>query len=249
MYFLWNDDTVRWFFAASEQTGFHRELAGWLRPRLTCGATVADFGCGLGLIDLELADYAGHITCIDRAQEPLNALQAEAARRGIQNVETLCADSGELTGEWDEVIMTFHGAGAALLDCFLPHCRKSLVAVIRSGAESAFSPLGWHKAHKNLLERTTQALDRRGVQYTLEVGALEYGQPLQDRADAVKFVRARCQDSVPDDAVRRYLDETLEQRDDPEWPLYLPNHKWLGMVVIPRKENEHLISLREEMAR
>lgn len=247
MYFSWNEQTLEWILAASAVTGFHRELAARLRPWLTPGGTLADLGCGAGLIDLELAGHAGQITCIDRTQAPLDFLLAQAARRGVSNVDTLCADAREVEGLWDDVLMCFYGSGDALVDTFLPHCRSHLVAVIRSGEESAFGPPDWREHHQDLLGLTISSLNARGVRYHLELETLEYGQPLKSWADGMHFVRSGCRPEVPDAAMEAFLERTLQQRTHSQWPYYLPNQKHFGIFVIPRRENEHLLCAQRSL--
>ena len=92
MYYEWSGDAVRWFYAASEYTGFHRALAQLCLSHLTRGGSMADLGCGLGLIDLELAGQMSQVTCIDQNPLPLRELEREARRRGIGNLEVRQAD-------------------------------------------------------------------------------------------------------------------------------------------------------------
>lgn len=238
MFYEWNENAIRWFYAASEYTGFHRKLAELCLPHLTAGGTLADFGCGLGLVDLELAGRMSHVTCIDRNAVPLKELERESKRRGVVNLSAMQADCQELTGQWDNVVTAFYGKGAELLDLFLPRCRHQVVAAVRADGAGAFSPD--RSNNHRLLEQTEQALKDRGAVYLAQPAALEYGQPLESREDGAAFVRARCRD-VPEEAVEDYLDANLAAIDHPRWPWYLPNRKEFTLFVLPRGENGHLI--------
>ena len=244
LYYEWSSDAVRWFYAASEYTGFHRALAQLCLPHLTRGGSLADLGCGLGLIDLELAGQMSRVTCIDQNPLPLQELEREAKRRGVDNLEVLQADCRELTGVWDDVLTTFYGKGDDLPDLLLPRCRHQVAAVIRADGAGALSP---DKSNRHsLLDETEQALRRRGAVYRTQQGTLEYGQPLESRADAAAFVRARCH-HVPDCDIEKFLDAHLTPLDHPRWPWYLPNRKEFTLFLLPREGNEHLLPRENEV--
>jgi ArsR family transcriptional regulator len=53
---------------------------------------VVDFGCGTGVLTVELARWAAHVTAIDRSGAALSKAKAEAARQGLSNITFLEAD-------------------------------------------------------------------------------------------------------------------------------------------------------------
>lgn len=53
---------------------------------------VVDFGCGTGVLTVELARWAHHVTAIDRSGSALAKAKAEAARQGLTNITFLEAD-------------------------------------------------------------------------------------------------------------------------------------------------------------
>lgn len=59
-----------------------------LLPRLD----VADFGCGSGVLTLELARWAGHVTAIDRSSPALEQAKARLSREKRSNVSFVEAD-------------------------------------------------------------------------------------------------------------------------------------------------------------
>ena len=67
-----------------------RALDGWLEAGFTTGQTLVDVGCGPGYATIDLAEIAGpsgRVVAIDRSQRFLDALQANAARRCLPNIE------------------------------------------------------------------------------------------------------------------------------------------------------------------
>ena len=57
---------------------------------------VVDFGCGTGVLTVELARWAGHVTAIDRSEGALQKAKAEAARQQLRNIRFLAADLEKL---------------------------------------------------------------------------------------------------------------------------------------------------------
>lgn len=70
---------------------------------------VVDFGCGTGVLTVELARWAGHVTAIDRSESALTKAKAEAGRRKLKNITFLAADLEHLpipTGSVDLVVIS-----------------------------------------------------------------------------------------------------------------------------------------------
>ncbi len=103
----WDDQSVRIKLAQDIKAA----IAG--RAPLNTGMNVLDFGCGTGLLTLQLAPLVGSITGIDSSQGMLDVLGAKIAKQNAANIETLLLDldaGGVLTGNYDLIVssMTFH---------------------------------------------------------------------------------------------------------------------------------------------
>jgi|WetSurMetagenome_2_1015567.scaffolds.fasta_scaffold34078_2 ubiquinone/menaquinone biosynthesis C-methylase UbiE len=80
-----------------------------LRPDMD----VLDFGCGTGLLTLQLQPLVRTITGVDSSQGMLDVLHAKCKSQGVKNVTTRLADldnGDKLDGQYDLVVssMTFH---------------------------------------------------------------------------------------------------------------------------------------------
>jgi ArsR family transcriptional regulator len=53
---------------------------------------VVDFGCGTGVLSIELARWAHHVTAIDRSRLALEAARVRAKREGRPNIQFVEAD-------------------------------------------------------------------------------------------------------------------------------------------------------------
>ncbi len=53
---------------------------------------VVDFGCGTGVLSVELSRWASHVTAIDRSSVALEAARVRARREGVDNIHFVEAD-------------------------------------------------------------------------------------------------------------------------------------------------------------
>ncbi len=94
-----------------------RVLDAWRRAGFTAGQVLLDVGCGPGWAALDLAEIAGpggRVHAVDRSRRFLEALEANRARRGLDNVvaHQMDLDDGELPavgadGAWARWVFAF----------------------------------------------------------------------------------------------------------------------------------------------
>ncbi|MDX9976331.1 MAG: methyltransferase domain-containing protein [FCB group bacterium] len=92
-----------------------QDIASAIRSdvQLTPDMDVLDFGCGTGLVSLQLQPSVRTLTCVDSAQGMLDVLDAKAKMLGLENVQTRHIDldaGGAITGNYHLIVssMTFH---------------------------------------------------------------------------------------------------------------------------------------------
>ncbi len=80
---------------------------------ITRGMRALDFGCGTGLLSLQVRELTGAVACADSSKGMLDVLEEKAGSAGLSGVTTihLASDDGEgLEGSYDLITssMTFH---------------------------------------------------------------------------------------------------------------------------------------------
>jgi 2-polyprenyl-3-methyl-5-hydroxy-6-metoxy-1,4-benzoquinol methylase len=103
----WDEHPARMQLASDVAAAITRQVI------LTTDMDVLDFGCGTGLLTLQLAPRVKSITGVDSSRGMLNVLAAKVAKQNLTNVRTLLLDleAGDtLTDEYDLIVsnMTLH---------------------------------------------------------------------------------------------------------------------------------------------
>jgi ubiquinone/menaquinone biosynthesis C-methylase UbiE len=80
---------------------------------LTADMDVLEFGCGTGLLTLQLCPRVRSVTGVDGSTGMLDVIEAKIRNRGLKNIKTVLVDpskGGVLEGSYDAVIssMTLH---------------------------------------------------------------------------------------------------------------------------------------------
>jgi SAM-dependent methyltransferase len=239
MKFPWNEKTLNWFKTASAYTGFHRRLASIVRPHIADCDTLCDIGCGLGLLDLELARDVRSALCVDRNEEAIEALRALILARGVHNVAARAMDADALAGErWDAVILSFFGTSVADISRFMSFCDKRMILIVHESASALGCATARPRRTKPLgADEVADFLTGCGTRFRKIGASLEFGQPFKSAADARDFLRVYATATPLADAAadwERLCEDTekrLVETGRPEYPLYLPKRKELAVFV------------------
>ena len=228
MNFNWNSDTIRWYQEANKYTGFFKNIAGLIAPRLAGYSTFCDVGCGLGIVDLELSKYVRSITCIDINKEAIAALKESIKDRKITNIETRLMDCDAIDESWDVIYISFFGSRN--LEEFLPHCKK-LIAVVGKKNQSELFPEKYRAFQKNTADQAEQSLFQKKIPYALSEASFEFGQPLASIKDAQNFVMAQSHGISPED-LASFLSQRLIETGEKQYPFFIPRVKSMGIFEI-----------------
>ncbi|MFV0350722.1 MAG: class I SAM-dependent methyltransferase [Oscillospiraceae bacterium] len=231
MLFPWSGQGIQWFTDASRYTGFHARLAEQIRPYLGSGQTMCGIGCGLGFLDTQLAQDVSHLTCVDSNEAAIQALTQRAHRQGISNITPLCMDVEELNGQFDTLLMSFFGRSGEEFFSYFRLAKKRVIRVVNAGSSGGLYP-GKHRRHnRTTITDVENQLQQKGMHYTLLRCKLEFGQPLCSAADAAAYVQTQAPNATPQE-IEVFLQQNLQATQSKEFPLYLPNPKDLGVLVV-----------------
>ena len=225
----WTEERIVWYQRAVAFTGFDRALADLAIGAPKPGEEVCDLGCGTGYLALELARRGCRVTAVDRAGVCMDYLRAEAARRGLTDRLTAVeADWHDLPPEtaWDTVVMAFAGKPDEELEGYLARCRRRLVLVTKTSAQSHVRGPGEPPLFRRNADALEAALRARGLSFARRDAVLDFGQPLRSREEAEAYLAVY---GGPESALTR-----LTETGDPEFPLCLPNEKRLAVFTIAR---------------
>lgn len=223
----WTGKRREWFKSASTHTGFHKNLAANLMANELKGfRDIFDAGCGLGLLSIALSFYADEVTAMDLNGDAIDSLKRDIESRDITNVTPLRGDCFQYRGRHDAAVFCFFRATDLHFRSF--SCGRIIrVAAIGSRYLSADDGNGRH-CRRDSLDR---ALERQDVTYSFRPLSLEFGQPLRDMEDARDFVRCQTPGAGRED-ISAYLENSLVETGDPEFPLYIPHLKEMGIYCI-----------------
>ena len=237
MLFEWNEQVAQRWREASAYTGYDRNLASLLLPLLTGCGTLCDIGCGLGLVDLELAPHFREITCVDISGDALGELQKQIAEQSVKNIRTVCAEGMRASGQWDAVMALFHGEPEEIVPAYMEKARDRFLLVVHGSPYGTTGPKEYRIRKCCDTESTAAWLDANGYCYTLQTGELEFGQPHRSFEDAVDYTRTFSRDA-PEEEIARHVRETVTETGRDDFPLYTPKKRSFGIFLLRKSENE-----------
>lgn len=240
MLFDWIGPVIQWYTEASEYTGFSRALAAMLLPKLRGCETLCDIGCGLGLVDFELARSIPHVICADVSPQAIAYIKSRCEAEGVNNLNAVCADGLGLSGSWDAVTAMFHGHVPTIVPNYLQKARDRLILVVHGSAVGTTGPEGYRIRKCGSVDEAAAWLDAHSYRYDYEYGELEFGQPHRDFEDAVAYTRTNSA-GAPEAELRRHVERTVQSTGRADFPLYTPKTKRFGIFTLKAAENRALL--------
>lgn len=230
--FKWSDESILWYLAASEWTGYHALLAKEASEFLKPGDEVCDVGCGPGCLAVELAPLVRRVTAVDVDERVLQCIRERSAERGIDNVSPVLSDYADLPENCcDVVVACSFGVMEKNAYEFMRLARRRMIVIKRKDppVEEGFTT-AYGRRYKSFDDE--KYLDEHQISYRLYTFDGDFGQPLHDREEALRFLDyyglngeesaddflARCEITDPESAYRYYI----------------PNKKEVHMLIIEK---------------
>jgi SAM-dependent methyltransferase len=256
---FWTSEKLENYKRASEYTAFHKRLSVLAEPYLDENWTMADLGCGPGLIDFHLAPMVRHITAIDNDFLAISDLLTrlddvfQTNKYIADRITPVHGDVRTLTDElWDVVLLSFFGTDRELLDGVLPRAKKRALIYAHGRQEAyGFAPLPDNEEDVKFDAHDIEAyLNANNYAFKKNVLEMQFGQPFRTIEDIHVFLDKygggdrdlSCidlggVDAFDDDAIKRMTDveERIVKTDRFDYPYYLPKSISVALFIVVMK--------------
>lgn len=211
--FLWTELSRAWSLKAARASTYHEEQARACLPLLEDVQTVADLGCGLGFLAMELAKLGKTVMGVDTDETCLFMAVQEAERRGIANVDYLLADAFALCGElsWDAVVTCHFGDMVQDFEKFYLLANKVVLAFVERADDTPLIP-GLERRRKRNAEDVASGLEAMDCNFARVDCDFEFGQPFDDMEEARAFVTHYSKGLLAGKELDAFLEERLVER-------------------------------------
>ena len=237
----WTVERISNYKRASEYTAFHKKLSVFAEPYLDELWTLADIGCGLGLINFFLAPAVKSIDCIDRDEVVINELNMQldevfyTNRAVAEKITPIKSDISELGDmEWDAVMMSFFGASEKILKEVLPRARKRAILLmtgrVQPGGIDLLNPLPSDLSYVEVEDYLNSA----GYAFKRSTMDLQFGHPFKQIEEIQEFLLSYDNgDSKEFERMAASAEERIIKTNRFDYPYYLPiNVNVIQFIVV-----------------
>jgi SAM-dependent methyltransferase len=238
MCFEWTDEKIVFFERASVYTGFHKRLATLIRSHVKEDEELIDVGCGLGLLDFEIASGVKSITAIDEHPGVIEYMKARVRTRGITNIFPAVADARTIADSaYDIILLSFFGASLGDLKTFISKTRCRVI-LITHGADTDPRHSLVHPNQKRIFARDAETFFKtEGYVYREYTVNLDFSQPFKSKEEAVRFFKCYAPERDTETRGAR-IDARLSRlvkTGDAVYPYLLPKPKDVAIFIIERE--------------
>lgn len=233
--FAWSDESISWYLAASEWTGYHARLAEEASYFLKPEDEVIDLGCGPGCLAVELAPHVRKVTAVDIDERVVETLRAGMKAREIDNIEPIVSDYNSLPENCCDVLVACSfGVLEKNAFSFMRLARKRMIVIKRKDPETAQEGVSGTYRRKYKDYDDEAYLDSLQIAYRLYTFGGDFGQPLRDREEALRYMaHYRFEGDTP---IEELLDRCRIRDPGGRYRYYLPNKKEVHMLIIEKRD-------------
>ena len=245
---------------ASDFTAFNEKLAILIEPYLNPQWDMADFGCGLALLDFKLAPSLKSITAIDINEAVISevekAIDNELLRgnESAGKIQTLHADTRELSSDlsWDMVMLNFYNIPYEELVDLIGRAKEcALIIVDGKSSNTKFLPESQNRNHYSAPE-LEDFFDSKGYTYKKNIVEMQFGYPFKNMQDIQAFLKKLSVDEKSTfnndnsdiasnidvtsdfDKLVASIEERIIRTNRYDYPYYLPKNVSIGIFVISK---------------
>ena len=245
----WTKEKIEKYKQASEYTAFHKKLSVLAEPYIDNGWSMADIGCGPGLLAIHLASMVRRLDAIDNDDVAIADLIARlddvsiTDRATAEKVKPRLMSVEDLKGEhWDAIVLSFFGIDESLLENALPLAGKRALIYMHGRPDTEGLLASEDDGKKFSAADLENYLDQKGLAYKKSVIEMQFGQPFRDIGDIHKFLM-KCRvdletgetSNVQHDNIEKLLtdaEERIIQTKRFDYPYYLPKSVSVALFII-----------------
>ena len=228
---VWNETTVKWYKDASDYTGYSAKLAGLLLEKIDARNSLCDLGCGISLVDMELAGEIGSITCIDSDSFAVEETRRIARQKGIENITAMCQNAVSAKGAFDTVMCLFHGNIEQYIDTYSKLAKHRFIAVVHDDPDELVRMNKPRIRQLTSVSQTSQHLKDRGIHHSIQRCTLEFGQPFTSRQQAREYV-VHYKKVAEGESAGQCVDRCTVGTEREDFPLYIPHQRRFAIFTI-----------------
>ena len=246
---------------ASDFTAFNEKLALLIEPHLNNQWDMADFGCGLALLDFKIAPHLKSITAIDNNEEIISEVEKtidyELLKGNVDagKIQTLFADTRDLASDmtWDIVMLNFYNIPFEELAILIGKARERAIIIVdgKSG-NTKFLSESLNRNHYSAPE-LEEFFTKQGYNYKKNIIEMQFGYPFKNMQDIQAFLqKLRVDESNISkngdstgiasnidvnsdfDKLVASLEERIIRTNRYDYPYYLPKNVSIGIFVISK---------------
>jgi SAM-dependent methyltransferase len=190
----------------SEYLAFHKKLSVLVEPYLDKRWTLADIGCGQGLLAFNLAPMVKHIFAVDVSSAAIDELEKRLdelyyiRREDAEKIEAVVADAenlGELRA--DVMLLSFFGASRKILDDVFERADRRVIIIMRGREVTGIDMIG--ESYSEFSSAETEAyLEEKGYRYKKNTMEMQLGKPFRTIEEIHRFLGEYGQSLCPRDA-------------------------------------------------
>ena len=236
---IWTHERIERYRRSSEYTAFHKKLSVLAEPYLDDTWTLADIGCGSGLLTLWLAPMVAYIDAIDINEAAIASLTArlddvfDTSADVADKVKPRISDLRDLQGAWDVVLLSFFGVNEEVFETALPLAKKRVMIFMHSRREASepFSPED--DGTKFTAPEMEAFLKERGFVYKKTVMEMQFGHPFKTIDEIHSFIG-----EYSDAKWIANAEERVVKTNRFDYPYYLPRSVGVAMFIIAVNKGE-----------
>ena len=218
----WDEERIRWYVKASNETEFHIRLASFLESFLSKNEEILEVGCGLGYVAEILKNDGFNIIATDNDGKAIE----EARRRSSLDIFSVL-DAVSPLPHSDTLLMIFFGrlSEDENLERYLTNTDRIIYVLSEHRGQSEKL-----RKKEGEIERTISFLDsNKDIRYIRYPFSASFDQVLDTTEDAERYI-TRMYGEKKKDEYMRFL---IKDGDH----LVLPNMKHTSIFIIEKRRN------------